>query len=84
MLEFIQSNLSDILIRFGDFFSKPFEIQEMTWIIIPIIIMSEIPFPIPLSVILSPSHIINIEPAVKMITDPILEKLGENASGGSW
>ena len=35
--------------------------------IIPIMISIEIPFPMPLSVILSPSHIQKIVPEVKMI-----------------
>jgi DNA ligase (NAD+) len=39
--------------------------------IIPIIMISEIPLPIPLSVIFSPSHIINIDPAVSMIIEEI-------------
>jgi hypothetical protein len=37
--------------------------------IIPIMINIEIPLPIPLSVILSPSHIQNIVPAMRIITD---------------
>ncbi|MNX70471.1 hypothetical protein D3C86_1017240 [compost metagenome] len=36
---------------------------------IPTIINNEIPFPIPLSVIFSPSHIAKIVPVTKMITD---------------
>ena len=36
---------------------------------IPIMIISEIPLPIPLSVILSPSHITKMVPAVRIITE---------------
>jgi hypothetical protein len=52
--------------------------------IIPTMIISEIPFPIPLSVIFSPSHITNIVPAVSIITDEIVKKVPPriNASGG--
>jgi hypothetical protein len=61
----------------------------------PIMMISEMPLPSPLSVIFSPSHMMNREPAVRMITDemPKNEKIewpvtfgsnGEIASGGSW
>ena len=43
---------------------------------IPIIMISDIPLPIPLSVILSPSHITNIVPAVRVITD-VIWKVGD-------
>jgi hypothetical protein len=50
--------------------------------IIPIIIIKEIPLPIPLSVILSPSHITNIVPAVRMIIADNCKESGVKASGG--
>ena len=50
---------------------------------IPIIMISEIPLPIPLSVMRSPNHIINMVPAVRIIMADILEKVGEKASDGS-
>ena len=52
---------------------------------IPIIIISEIPLPIPLSVIFSPSHITNIVPAVRIITDETVKKVPVriNAEAGS-
>lgn len=31
-------DMSQIYIRFGDFFAKPFQIREMTWIVIPVIL----------------------------------------------
>ena len=34
---------------------------------IPIMIISEIPFPIPLSVIFSPSHMMNMVPAIRIV-----------------
>ena len=37
---------------------------------------NEIPFPIPLSVILSPSHKMNIVPAVRIIVDEIVKNNG--------
>ncbi len=53
---------------------------------IPIIIIREIPFPMPLSVIFSPSHITNIVPAVRMITDENLKKSPDRYEtlAGSW
>ena len=42
--------------------------------IIPTKIMNEIPLPIPLSVIRSPSHIINILPAARMIVEETIKK----------
>jgi hypothetical protein len=42
---------------------------------IPIIMIREIPFPIPLSVIFSPSHIMNMVPAVRMIMAAMREKV---------
>jgi hypothetical protein len=47
--------------------------------------MSEIPFPIPLSVIRSPSHITNIVPAVRIITEEIVKNVPDkmNADAGS-
>jgi hypothetical protein len=36
---------------------------------IPTMIKSEIPFPIPLSVIFSPNHMANIVPVTKIITE---------------
>ena len=51
---------------------------------IPIIINIDVPFPTPLSVILSPSHIQKIVPAVIMNTDEIVNTvlLTNNASDG--
>ena len=46
--------------------------------IIPIRIMNEIPLPIPLSVILSPSHRINILPAAKMMVEVIIKNVQSN------
>ena len=53
---------------------------------IPIIIISEIPFPIPLSVIFSPSHITNMVPAVRIITEETVKNVPVimNADAGSW
>ena len=45
---------------------------------IPIIMIKEIPLPIPLSVILSPSHKINILPAAKMMVEVIIKKVQSN------
>ena len=44
--------------------------------IIPIMISIEIPFPIPFSVILSPSHMVNMVPEIKIITDDNWNKNG--------
>ena len=41
---------------------------------IPTVINSEIPFPIPLSVIFSPNHIAKTHPVTKIITDGIIKK----------
>ena len=41
--------------------------------IIPTVISKEIPFPIPLSVIFSPSHIANMVPVTNMITEVIIK-----------
>ena len=46
--------------------------------IIPIKMMNEIPLPIPLSVILSPSHRINILPAAKMMVEAIIKNVQSN------
>ena len=43
--------------------------------IIPTKMINDIPFPTPLSVILSPSHKINILPAAKMIVDEIVNQI---------
>ena len=45
--------------------------------------IKEIPLPIPLSVILSPSHITNIVPATRMITEETQKKRGGEAIPGS-
>ena len=42
--------------------------------IIPTIIKSEIPLPIPLSVIFSPNHIANIVPVTRIITEEMMNK----------
>jgi hypothetical protein len=41
---------------------------------IPIIMMIEMPLPIPLSVIRSPSHMINMEPAVRRMMEETPKK----------
>ena len=41
--------------------------------IIPTVISNEIPFPIPLSVIFSPSHIAKIQPVTSIITDGMIK-----------
>lgn len=46
--------------------------------IIPIKMMNDIPLPIPLSVILSPSHRINILPAAKMMVEVIIKNVQSN------
>ena len=46
---------------------------------IPIKIIKDVPLPIPYSVILSPNHITNVEPAVKIITVIILDSHAENS-----
>jgi hypothetical protein len=43
--------------------------------IMPMKIINEVPFPMPYSVILSPSHITNEEPAVNIITMQIMVKI---------
>ena len=48
---------------------------------IPIIMIREIPLPMPLSVILSPSHITNIEPDIKMM---VATRLYINLLQPSW
>ena len=45
---------------------------------IPIMIISEIPLPIPLSVILSPSHKINILPAAKIMVEVNINRVQSN------
>ncbi len=47
---------------------------------IPIRMMKEIPLPIPLSVIRSPNHITNIEPAQRIITEEMVNQLNPIAS----
>ena len=42
---------------------------------IPIKMINEIPFPTPLSVILSPSHKINILPAARIIVEDIVNRI---------
>ena len=49
---------------------------------IPIIIINDIPFPRPLSVICSPSHIINITPDVSKNTVDITNKGPESGTTG--
>ena len=49
------------------------EISKDRRAIIPIKMMNDIPLPIPLSVILSPSHRINILPAAKMMVEVIIK-----------
>ena len=46
--------------------------------IIPIKIINEIPLPIPLSVILSPSHKINILPAAKIMVEVTINRVQSN------
>ena len=43
--------------------------------IIPTKMINDIPFPMPLSVIRSPNHMINILPAVRIIVDEIVNKI---------
>ena len=43
---------------------------------IPIMMISEIPFPMPFSVMRSPSHITKTVPAVSTMTVEIMKKLG--------
>ena len=52
--------------------------------IIPIIMIIETPFPIPLSVILSPSHKINILPAARIIVAGIMKTSQEIPEANAW
>ncbi len=65
-----------------------FKRDENSWMIaagkraiIPIRMMNEIPLPIPLSVIRSPNHITNIEPAQSRTVDEMVNQLNPIANG---
>lgn len=53
----------------------------------PIMMIKEIPFPIPLSVIRSPSHMTNMEPAVRMMVELSVKSVPPppaKAVSGNW